>query len=329
MIAEGNFFGYSSHHESRIKEAMMNPSVPYRGERKIKVNGIEIACDEFGELDGIPLILIMGFSMQMIAWHEDFCARLAKEGFRVIRFDNRDIGHSTWLVEYGVPNIGQILQELMAGKRPAVPYLLRDMAGDVVGLMDRLGIETAHVMGMSMGGMIAQTMALEFRERLRSLISLSSSPGTQDPSLPPASPEVAAVLMTPLPQDREGFIEASVRAWQVIGGSQMPMPEEMLVDRASRFFERGLHLPGLARQLAAIMASGSRREALREVKLPALVIHGDNDPLIPPAHAVATYEAIPGARLVMIQGMGHEVPPAAWDEIVGTVSRFIREVERR
>lgn len=206
----------------------MTGTVPYRDERKIKVNGVELACDEFGEVDGIPLVLIMGFSMQMIAWHEEFCSRLAKEGFRVVRFDNRDIGHSTWLVEYGVPNLGQIVQELMAGKKPTAPYLLKDMARDVVGLMDALGIDSAHVMGMSMGGMIAQTMALEFPDRLRSLISLSSSPGTQDPTLPPATPEAASVLMTPLPQDREGFIAASIKAWKVIGGPHMPMPDEML-----------------------------------------------------------------------------------------------------
>ncbi|MCX7982811.1 MAG: alpha/beta fold hydrolase [Syntrophales bacterium] len=303
----------------------MSLLVPHREERRIKVNGVELAYDEFGVPDGEPIILIMGFSMQMIAWHEDFCSRLAENGFRVVRFDNRDIGHSTWLVEHGIPDLGRIMQEMMEGKKPTAPYLLSDMADDVVGLMDRLGIESAHVMGMSMGGMIAQTMALEHSERLRSLISLSSSPGTQDPSLPPPTPEAAAVLMTPLPQDREGFITASVKAWKVIGGPYMPMPEDMLEDRARRFYERGLHLPGLARQMAAILASGSRREALKKVKLPTLVLHGDADPLIPPEHAVATAEAIEGARLILIPRMGHEVPPAAWDLIIGAVCQFINE----
>jgi len=304
----------------------MKIHVPYRGEKKVKVNGVELAYDEFGEESSDPFILIMGFSMQMVAWHEGFCARLAENGFRVIRFDNRDIGHSTWLTHYGVPNIAQVMTDIMQGKQPEVPYLLKDMAKDVIGLMDGLGMPAAHVMGMSMGGMIAQTLAIEYPERLRSVISLSSSPGTQDPSLPAATPEAAAVLMTPLPQDREGFIEGSIKAWKVIGGPHMPMPEDMLRERAERFYSRGVHLPGLARQLAAIMSSGSRREALKKVKVPTLVLHGDADPLIPPQHAVATAEAIPGARLHMISGLGHEVPPAAWDEIIGTVCRFIREV---
>jgi len=175
--------------------------------------------------------------------------------------------------------------------------------------------------------MIAQTMAIEYPQRLKSLTSLSSSPGTYDATLPPPMPEAAAILMTPVPQDRDGFISSSVRAWQVIGGPEMPMPDDMLAERASLFYDRGVDLGGIVRQLAAIMASGSRREALKQVKIPTLVIHGDKDPLIPPEHAIATAEAIPGARLHWISGMGHEVPPAAWDEIIMHVSRFVIAIE--
>ncbi len=305
----------------------MMEDVPYRSEKTVTANSIEIAYDEFGEITDIPILLIMGFSMQMVGWHEEFCSRLAGKGLRVIRFDNRDIGHSSHLTEKGIPQIARVYADVLQGKQPDVPYLLKDMAADTIGLMDALKIDSCHVMGMSMGGMIAQTMALEYPQRLRSLISLSSSPGTYDMTLPPPTPEAAVVLMTPIPPDRDGFISCSVRAWKVIGGPVMPTPDEMLEERARLFYDRGADLGGIVRQLAAIMASGSRRDALKQVRIPTLVIHGDKDPLIPPEHAVATAEAVPGAHLQWISGMGHEVPPAAWDEIITHVSLFVREVE--
>ncbi len=294
--------------------------VPYQEELRVRANGIEIAYDSFGDVGAPPLILIMGFTMPMITWDEKFCEQFARKGYRVIRFDNRDIGHSGWLNEKGVPNIPQLAMSLMQGKPVEVPYKLIDMAEDVVGLMDALGIESAHVVGMSMGGMIAQTLAIHYPHRMRTLTSFSSSMWTLDPAMPRPTPEASEVLMKPIPTDKEGFIESSVKAWQVICGTAMPIDEAFLMDRARRVFERGVSLPGLARQMAAIMASGSRREALRSAKMPTLVLHGDADPLIPPAHGIATAETIPGAKLHLVKGMGHDVPPAAWSELIDAMA---------
>lgn len=294
--------------------------VAYHAETRVRTNGIEIAYDSFGNPEAPPIILIMGFTMPMIAWDERFCEQLAGKDLRVIRFDNRDIGHSTWLTDAGVPNLHQLSLALMQGQSVVVPYKLQDMAKDILGLMDALQMESANIVGMSMGGMIAQTLAILHPERVRTLTSFSSSMWTMDPALPPPTPEALEVLMKPLPMDRNGFIAGSVKAWQVIGGPYMPLEEEMLRERARRFFERGVSLPGLARQRAAIMASGSRREMLKSLEIPTLVIHGDADPLVRPAHGVATAETIPGARLHMVKGMGHEVAPAAWSELIEAIA---------
>ncbi len=298
--------------------------VPYEAERKVQTNGIEIAYDIFGDPQAPPLILIMGFTMQMIAWEEDYCRGLATRGYRVIRFDNRDVGHSTWLEKAGVPNLREVGTALFQGKTPKVPYLLLDMARDVVGLMDALQIEAAHLVGMSMGGMIAQTLAIHFPERVKTLTSQSSTPWSFDPALKRPTPEAQAVLVKPIPTDRDHFVEASIHAWEVIGGPHMPAGESLLRRRAERFYERGVCLPGLARQMAAIIASGSRRETLRGIRIPTLVLHGDADPLVPPDHARATAEAIDGSRLHFVRGMGHEVPPAAWEELIQVISSHAR-----
>ena len=294
--------------------------VYYEAESRVQANGVEIAYDGFGEPGAPPLILIMGFTMPMITWDEKFCEQLACKGYRVIRFDNRDIGHSTWLNDAGIPDIQQIGLSLKEGKSADVPYRLHDMASDVLGLMDALGIESAHIAGMSMGGMIAQTMTIHYPERVRTLTSLSSSMWTLDPTLPYPTPEALEVLTKPISMDREGFIAGSLKAWQVIGGTTMPLDEAFLRERARRIFERGVSLPGLARQIAAIMVAGSRREALRSVAVPTLVIHGDADPLIPFAHGVATAETIPGAKLHIVKGMGHDVPPQAWFELIEAIA---------
>jgi len=298
--------------------------VPYQTESRVRANGIEIAYDSFGDTGAPPLILIMGFTMPMITWDEEFCKILAHEGYRVIRFDNRDIGHSTWLTEAGIPNLQQVGLSLAQGKAPVVPYLLRDMAEDVLGLMDALAIESAHIVGMSMGGMIAQALAIHYPQRVRTLTSFASTMWSLDPALPRPTPEASEVLMKPVPMDPDGYLKATVRAWQVICGPAMPIDEAFLRERARRVFERGVSLPGLARQMAAIMASGSRREALRTLTVPTLVLHGDSDPLIPPAHAVATAETIPGARLHLVKGMGHDVPPAAWSELIAAIAEHAR-----
>jgi len=295
--------------------------VPHQAESKVRANGIEIAYDSFGEPGAPPLILIMGFTMPMIAWDEKFCEQLALHGFRVIRFDNRDIGHSTWLDDLGAPDIGKIIMAAFQGQPVDVPYGFTDMAGDVAGLMDALNIESAHVVGMSMGGMIAQTMSIHHPQRLRSLTSFSSSMWTFDPAMPPPTPEASEVMMTPVPMDREGFITGTLKAWRFMGGPVMPLGEAYLRERALRVFERGVSRAGIARQMAAIMASGSRREALRSLRMPTLVLHGDADTLVPVEHGIATAETIPGAKLHIVKGMGHDVPPAAWPELVEAIAR--------
>jgi len=299
-------------------------TVVYEPEAKIWANGIELAYDSFGGRESPPIILIMGFTMPMITWDERFCEQLAGNGFWVIRFDNRDIGHSTWLTDAGIPNLHQLTLALMQGQPVDVPYRLQDMAQDVLGLMDALDLQSANIVGMSMGGMIAQTLAILHPERVRTLTSLSSSMWSLDPSLPSPTPEALEVLMNALPMNRNGFIAAAVKAWQVIAGPHMPLAEEYLRDRARRIFERGVSLPGLARQRAAIMASGSRREALRSLHVPTLVLHGDADPLVRPAHGIATAETIPEAKLHIVKGMGHEVAPAAWSELIKAITVHAR-----
>lgn len=296
--------------------------VAYQAESKVRANGIEIAYDSFGESVSPPLMLIMGFTAQMVMWDEGFCEGLARRGYRVIRFDNRDVGHSTWFTEAGTPKIGALVAAMLRGEPFRVPYKLIDMAEDTLGLMDVLGIESAHVAGMSMGGMIAQTMAVHYPERVKTLTSLSSTTG--HPGLPQATPEAWEMLTKPAPMDREGFIDHAVPVWRVINGPQMTIDEDFIRRRARRTFERGVSREGYARQMAAITASGSRRKALQSVHVPTLVIHGDADPLLPLVHGIATAEAIPGAKLRIVKGMGHDIPPVVWPELIEAIAGHAR-----
>lgn len=277
-------------------------------------NGVELCYQEMGEADGEPLLLVMGLSMQMIAWPEEFCAELAERGFRVIRFDNRDIGRSTKLDAAGVPR--QL--DLIVGRRATAPYLLRDMAADTVGLMDRLGIESAHVVGASMGGMIAQSLAIEYPQRVRSLVSMLSTTGSRWTGLP--SWKAMGVLLGRPPRGREAAIERAVRTFTVIGSPGFPFDEERVRDIAGRAYDRGHSAAGVVRQLHAISASGDRTAALRRLRLPTTVIHGARDPLVRPAGARATARAIPGARLKMVEGMGHDLPRSLWPEFAADIA---------
>ena len=270
------------------------------------VNGLELEYDTFGSPSNPPLVLIMGLGAQMILWEDEFCEQLAASGFWVVRFDNRDIGLSTQLDDAGVPNVFVAIQSAMSGQPVEAPYTLAEMADDTVALMTALGIERAHVVGASMGGMIAQTVAIRHPERLLSLTSIMSTTG--DPTLPQATPEAMAALLTPPPLDREGNIARTLAAWKVIGSPGFPFDEPRMTALFGRAFDRGYNPGGVARQLTAIMASGDRTSALHSVAVPTLVIHGDADPLIPPAAADATAKAVPGATLLMIEGMGHDFP---------------------
>jgi pimeloyl-ACP methyl ester carboxylesterase len=294
---------------------------------RVRANGIEIEYDSFGSEQDRPLLLVMGLGGQLLMWDEGFCEALAERGHYVVRFDNRDVGLSTKFDAAGVPNVMELMMQAASGKTPAVPYTLDDMADDAAGLLDALGLDSAHVCGASMGGMIAQTLAIRHGGRLRSLTSIMSSTG--DPSVPPAKPEAMAVLMTPPPSDRAGSLDAAVRTWRTIGSPGFPFDEGKIRERAGRLYDRSFHPQGVARQLAAIVAHGSRAERLRDVSAPTLVIHGADDPLVPLAGGQHTAQSIPGAELLVIAGMGHDLPEGAWPQLVGAISEHTAKAEAR
>ena len=286
-------------------------------ERLAPSNGIELAYQEIGDPQGEPLILVMGLATQMIAWDEEFCAMLAERGFRVVRFDNRDIGHSTYLD--GAPVPGRV--DLFLGRNPA--YLLSDMAADTTGLMDHLGIESAHVVGISMGGMIGQTLAIEHRERVRSLVSMHSTTGSRMVGHP--TPKVFGLMLSEAPRTREAFVERIRRTYELIGSPAYPTDEERLRWVAEAAWDRGHNPRGVLRQLHAIASSGDRTRALRKLDLPVTVIHGTRDTLVRISGGRATARAIPGARLRVFEGLGHDLPRDLWpifaDEIADTAAR--------
>jgi pimeloyl-ACP methyl ester carboxylesterase len=281
-------------------------------------NGIEIEYDTFGDSSNPAILLIMGLGIQMLGWHEIFCNMLADRGYFVIRYDNRDVGLSS-KIEGGTPNVMQ----LMAGDFSSASYTLDDMAADATGLLDELGIEKAHMVGVSMGGMIGQTLAIKHPERVLSLTSIMSTTGSAAVGQP--RQDVLMALITPAPADREGFVEHQVNTFKLIGSPDYPMEEDEFRELIARSYDRAYYPAGFMRQLAGVLASGDRTAALAEVNVPTLVIHGDADPLIAPDGGEATAKAIPGAKLVKIPGMGHDLPPALWqrfvDEIVANAER--------
>ncbi|MBS0343496.1 MAG: alpha/beta fold hydrolase [Proteobacteria bacterium] len=290
--------------------------------RFVHANGLELAYDSFGDAGAPALLLIMGLGTQMIAWDEGFCAMLAAQGYRVIRFDNRDVGLSTRIERGGVPDINGLLARTFGGfpiESGSVPYTLADMADDAAGLLDALGIDSAHVVGASMGGAIGQEMALRHPRRVRTLVSIMATSGA--PGLPPPTKEALLVLLTPSPTGREGYIERYLWVMRILRG-RVTSPEDEANDaaRAARAFERGINPPGYARQLAAILASGSRRQRLANLHAPTLVIHGDSDPLVPIECGMDVASAVPGASMLNIEGMGHELPAWAWPRIVAAVA---------
>jgi pimeloyl-ACP methyl ester carboxylesterase len=277
---------------------------------RAQTNGIELEYETFGDPSNPAMLLIMGLGVQMLGWDERFCNRLVDRGFFVIRFDNRDVGLSSKIEDGPMPNPLQ----LMAGDYSSASYTLDDMADDTAGLLDALDIEAAHVVGVSMGGMIGQTLACRHPERVLSLTSIMSSTGSQESGQP--KPEVLAALITPVPSDRAGYVDATANMFKLIGSPGYPPDEDELRTLIGASYDRSYHPAGFLRQLAAVAASGDRSKAIRNIKVPTLVIHGENDPLIVLSGGEATAAAIPGSKLVKIPGMGHDLPPALWPQFI-------------
>jgi pimeloyl-ACP methyl ester carboxylesterase len=278
------------------------------------VGPVELVYETIGDPSGEPLLLVMGLGMQLIHWDRELCELFAERGFWVIRFDNRDAGLST-KIDAPVPNVVR----LMAGLPARVPYLLGDMASDAFGLLDHLDIERAHVVGTSMGGMIAQTMAIERPERVLSLGSMLSTTGDRRVGTPKL--RVWSILMRRAPNDRTQYIRYFERVFKLIGSPAYPADTKRIRELAGATYDRCHHPAGTARQLAAILASGSRTAGLRRLDVPAVVIHGRRDPLVPVRGGIATAKAIPGAELVTIPGMGHDMPRELWPVFVEAIAR--------
>ena len=285
-----------------------------------KANGIEIAYETFGSEEGRPLLLVMGLGGPMLVWHPDFCRLLADKGFFVVRYDNRDVGLSTHLHDAPPPN----LMAGLMGDTSSASYTLDDMADDGRGLLEALDIGSAHVVGVSLGGMIAQVMAVRHPATVRSLTSISSTPS---PLLSNPTAEVMSAMMLPPPSTRQETLDRMLSLSRVAGSPAYPIDEEWLTDLAGQMWDRGRDAMGIARQTMAIYASGDRTEAVRQIQAPALVIHGDKDPMINVAAGQATASAIPGAELLVLPGMGHDLPRALWPTIVDAISALARRAE--
>jgi len=279
----------------------------------VTANGIQIEYETFGDGSNSPLLLIMGLGAQMIVWDTEFCQQLADRGFFVIRFDNRDVGLSTHFDDAPVPDIAAAMQ----GDTSSASYTLSDMASDAAGLLDALDIRAAHIVGASMGGMIAQTFAIEHPDKTLSLCSIMSTTG--DTAVGQPTPEALAMLTSRPPQTAEEAADAAVAAAKVIGGKRYPLDEQRTRARAVEGWNRNHDDVGFARQLVGIMASGDRTSSLRDVTAPTVVIHGVEDPLVTPSGGEATAKAVPGADLVNVEGMGHDLPIQVWPQIIDVI----------
>ena len=286
---------------------------------KAKANNIELEYDTFGDPSSKPLLLVMGLGAQMIRWQEELCMMFVDKGFYVIRFDNRDVGLSTKFEEAGVPNIMKEFMARQKGKSISPPYAVEDMADDAVGLLDALNIEKAHICGASMGGMIVQIIAFRHPTRVLSLTSIMSTTG--NPNLPQAKPEAMQVLLKPTPTGREAYIEESVKHWRILYGSGFPYPEDQVHELAAALYDRSFYPQGMARQLFAILGAENRVSKLGSINVPTLVIHGSEDPLVPVEGGRETAASIPGAELIIIEGMGHSLPPEIWPQVVGAIAK--------
>lgn len=291
---------------------------------KAQANGIEIEYETFGAPANPAVLLVMGLGGQLTRWPLPFVEDLVARGYFAIRYDNRDVGLSTKFDDAPVPQLPALIAAMMTGQKPDVPYSLNDMAADAVGLLDALDIRRAHVMGASMGGMIAQLVAATYPDRVLSLTSIMSSTG--NPGLPPSKPEAMAVLTTrPAGTDVETMVAHGVRSEKIIGSPGYPADEAALAARVRRDYERMFYPAGPGRQLAAVVANGDRRPVISTIKAPTMVIHGADDPLVPVEAGRDTAATIAGARLTEVPGMGHNLP----EELIPVILDAFEEVARQ
>ena len=290
---------------------------------RTKANGIEIEYETFGNKSDPALLLIMGLGAQLTLWPESLCQGLASQGFHVVRYDNRDVGLSTDFDKWGVPDIMGAFMKLMKGEKVATPYLLDDLAKDAIGLLDALGIDRAHMVGASMGGMIAQIVAARFPQRTRSLVSIMSTSGRL--GLPTGKPEAVAMLSAqPAGPAREQLIAHGIKLRTVIGSPGFPADPAELRALVERNIDRRYYPAGAARQYLAVIASGDRVELLKSVKVPTLVLHGADDPLLPPDGGRDVASLVPGAKLEIFPGWGHDLPREMVPKLIESISKFCK-----
>lgn len=293
-----------------------------------RVNDIRIAYERHGPEDATPLVLVQGLSMPLNAWPPALIERLVESGFHVVTLDNRDIGKSELFREFGVPNVPWQVVRMRLGLPVRSAYRLHDMAADVVGLMDTLGIQSAHVAGVSMGGMISQELAMRHADRVRSLTSIMSTTG--NPRLPRPDREIFRIMVTrPRTEDVDARIAHSMKLWRLISSPGFAVDFEYVEQRLRNMYARGVTRGGVIRQMLAIAASGNRKPRLNAVELPSLVIHGREDRLVPVEAGIDTAKAIPGARLEIIEGMGHDLPVGVLDRLAGLISEHAHAAEGR
>jgi pimeloyl-ACP methyl ester carboxylesterase len=291
----------------------------------VSANSIEIAYETFGRSDDPAVVLIMGLGEQMVAWPAEFCRMLADAGFYVIRFDNRDTGLSTKPEACGLPDVQGAWVSYFKSEPITPPYTLKDMASDVIGLLDALDIEKACICGFSLGGIIAQNMAYHFPGRLSGVVIMASTTGERH--LPPPTVEAQRPMTTHPPQTREGYVEHVVWAFEIFSGGSRLFDADCKAEIAGLSFDRSFYPQGFMRQSMAMLADGSRRERLEKVRLPVLILHGELDPLVRPVHGQAIADAVDGAKIVVIPDWGHGLDyPLLWPELVGHLAAFQRSM---
>ncbi len=296
---------------------------------QIRANGIDIEYESFGHATDPTVLLIMGFAAQLTLWPLSLCEGIAAKGFRVIRFDNRDVGKSTHFLDKPTPDLRAVIGQVTSGQKPVIPYQLDDMATDAAALLDALGIAQAHIVGASMGGMIAQLVAVHYPTKTRSLVSIMSTTAKRD--LPPPKPEILAALMDPpASTSRDDRIAAAIKGWNAMGNPGYRDSDAVLRARAEREVDRVPWEPtGFARQMAAIIAAQPRNEVLKSVRVPTLVIHGADDGLVPPEAGQDTAASIQGAQLAMIPGMAHDFSEPLVPVVLKPLTEFLTHVEAR